>query len=321
MDDRLVGHGARPRRSERRPPRRRCSWATSPMIWPTVTLLPAALVGVDAQPPGGRYVLAALLAWLPVICRTSTSSTTSAPSPWWARSACTAPFVEPAPVRPARPGPVRMDVLRAHQRRRTGGWPTRPELFTLVAVIAGVMLVLSLGGGSGGSSDPGRRRSTAGPDPARHGGRAHHLAAGLAPTAAESVTLSTRDDTAQAHRAATQGQLACADVLHQRIGADTPVTYLSFGTTNYVLENPSTCEFPTSVFLQRSRLDPAPGGHADLAGQPALPDRQARRAGGLGHRSGSCCGGSRPRSRRRSPRRSTASGASPGPDPGLPPAT
>jgi hypothetical protein len=74
-----------------------------------------------------------------------------------------------------------------------------------------------------------------------------------APTAAESVTLSTRHNTPQLLGAATTGQLVWAEAMRQRIGPDTPATYLSFGTTNYMLRNPSTCEFPTGVFLQRSR--------------------------------------------------------------------
>lgn len=41
--------------------------------------------------------------------------------------------------------------------------------------------------------------------------------------------------------------------MRHRIGAGTPVTYLTFGTTNLTLRNPWTCEFSTSVFLQRGR--------------------------------------------------------------------
>jgi len=138
---------------------------------------------------------------------------------------------------------------------RSADWRTtyQAQLFTAVAVTAGAMVVLSV------SWHIWRRFGL------RQAGRrpvATLLAALLvtatwlpasAPTAAESVTLSTRDNTPQNNRAATTGQLVWAGVMRQRIGADTPVTYLSFGTTNYLLRNPSTCEFPTSVLLQRSR--------------------------------------------------------------------
>ena len=127
------------------------------------------------------------------------------------------------------------------------------QLFTVAAVIAGATLVLSLGWRIWRTFRP----ATAEPGPVPTLMAAVLVLAtwlpAVAPNAAESVTLATRDDTVEAHRKANKGQLAFAKSLHKRIGADTPVTYLTFGTTNYVLENPSTCEFPTSVFLQRSR--------------------------------------------------------------------
>lgn len=37
-----------------------------------------------------------------------------------------------------------------------------------------------------------------------------------------------------------------------RIGSDTPVLYLTYGTRNYLLQNPTACRYPSPVFLARS---------------------------------------------------------------------
>jgi hypothetical protein len=73
------------------------------------------------------------------------------------------------------------------------------------------------------------------------------------PSAAESATLSSRESTPLRNLALIPKQLEWGQTMRDRIGAETPVTYLTFGNRNYLLGNPSTCEFPTSVFLQRSR--------------------------------------------------------------------
>lgn len=74
-----------------------------------------------------------------------------------------------------------------------------------------------------------------------------------APTTAESVTLANRAWTPQNQRAAVPSQLAWSRELRRRIGRETSVTYLTYGSLNYLIDLPGTCEFPTSVFLQRSR--------------------------------------------------------------------
>ena len=222
------------------------------VIWPTVTLLPAALVGV-ARNHLVAGVLAALLAWLPVTLQNQ----------YFLYHASALPVVGAVCLYGAllRAGPLFAPVVLAlsgwtyYVLTNSADWRMtyQPELFTLVAVVAGVMIVLSIAWHSWRFF----RSRSGGPRPATT------LLATLvlitawlpasAPTAAESVTLSTRNNTPLSNRAATRGQLAWADVMRQRIGPETPVTYLSFGTTNYILGNPSTCEFPTSVFLQRSR--------------------------------------------------------------------
>ncbi|GID29012.1 hypothetical protein [Paractinoplanes brasiliensis] len=39
--------------------------------------------------------------------------------------------------------------------------------------------------------------------------------------------------------------------LRERIGPDTPVLYLAFGSINYLLRNPSTCRYPSPQWVQR----------------------------------------------------------------------
>jgi len=222
------------------------------VIWPTVTLLPAALVALPRNLLLAG-VVAAMLAWLPVAIQNQ----------YFLYHATALPVVGAVclygPLRRAAPlftlPVLALSGWTCYVLTRSADWRTtyQAQLFTAVAVTAGAMVVLSV------SWHIWRRFGL------RQAGRrpvATLLAALLvtatwlpasAPTAAESVTLSTRDNTPQNNRAATTGQLVWAGVMRQRIGADTPVTYLSFGTTNYLLRNPSTCEFPTSVLLQRSR--------------------------------------------------------------------
>jgi hypothetical protein len=244
--------------------------------------MPAALVGLRRTPLLAGTV-AGLLAWLPVAMQNQY-------------------FVYHATALPVLGAVCLYGVLR-----RTGplfalpilalsGWTyyvltTDPDwrmaqqaqLFTIAAVTAGVMVVLSLGC----RAWPVLRPRLAGPRPVATLLAPVVLLAtwlpAIARNAAESVTLTTRYNTTQAHREATTGQLASAKSLRTRIGADTPVTYLTFGTTNYVLGNPSTLRVPHQCVPAAEPHHPAPGGYADVARQRPLPDRQARRARGLGH--------------------------------------
>lgn len=45
------------------------------------------------------------------------------------------------------------------------------------------------------------------------------------------------------------------DGVRDRIGENTPVTYLAFGDVGYLLGNPTHCRYPTPDFLQRTRYD------------------------------------------------------------------
>ena len=222
------------------------------VIWPTVALLPAALAGLERTHLLAGTV-ACLLAWLPVAIQNQ----------YFVYHATALPVLGAVCLYGVlrRAGPLFVLPILA-----LSGWTYyvlttdsdwrlahQAQLFTVAAVTAGVMLVLSLGWRVWRVFRP----RAAGPRPVAMLLAPVILLAtwlpAIAPNAAESVTLTTRDNTTQAHRQATTGELVFARSLRKRIGADTPVTYLTFGTTNYVLGNPSTCEFPTSVFLQRSR--------------------------------------------------------------------
>jgi hypothetical protein len=222
------------------------------VIWPAVTLLPAALIGL-ARGHVVAGVLGVLLAWLPVtlqnqyfLYHASALPVVGAVCLYGALRRAAPLFVVPV---------LALSGWTYHVLTHTADWRMahQAQLFTVAVVAAGVMVVLSIGWRVWRLF----RSRSAGPRPITT------LLAALvsvtawlpasAPTAAESATLSRRDDTPRSNRAATTGQLVWADVMRQRIGAETPVTYLTFGTTNYLLGNPSTCEFPTSVFLQRSR--------------------------------------------------------------------
>ncbi|PPK64502.1 hypothetical protein CLV40_11969 [Actinokineospora auranticolor] len=54
----------------------------------------------------------------------------------------------------------------------------------------------------------------------------------------------------------TQTRLANMAEAHTLIGPDTQVMYLAFGDLDYLLNNPTTCTYPSPVFLQRSTYLP-----------------------------------------------------------------
>lgn len=74
------------------------------------------------------------------------------------------------------------------------------------------------------------------------------------PTAAGSLSLPSSGQSTPLRR--TEDRIereTAADAIRKRIGADTPVTYLTFGESAYFQQNPTTCRYPAPVFLQRSR--------------------------------------------------------------------
>ena len=223
------------------------------VIWPAVTLLPAALVGLPRnQLLSG--VVAALLAWLPVTLQNQ----------YFLYHSTALPVLGAICLYGAlrRAGPLFVLPVLAlsgwtyHVLSSSADWRMthQAQLFTIAAVTATVMVILSVGWHLWLRF--GSRRAEPRPVATLLATTLVLVATWLpasAPTAAESVTLTSRTSTPLAGRAATTAQLAWAAELRRRIGPDTPVTYLSFGTVNYLLGNPSTCEFPTSVLLQRSR--------------------------------------------------------------------
>lgn len=71
------------------------------------------------------------------------------------------------------------------------------------------------------------------------------------PFSAESLTLSTADRTSWGAHRALRSELADAERIHRLIGTDTPVAYLTFGATTYIVGNPTRCRYPSPLFLQR----------------------------------------------------------------------
>lgn len=222
------------------------------VLWPAVTLLPAALVGLPRNLLLAG-VVAALLAWLPVtvqnqyfLYHATALPVVGAICLYGALRRAAPVFVVPA---------LALSGWAYYVLTHSADWRLMHEsrLFTAAAIAAGATIVLSTGWHLWRHF----RSRSAGPRPVTTLLAALVVViAGLpasAPAAAESVTLSNRDHTPLSNRGSTTDQLVWAEVMHQRIGADTPVTYQTFGTINYMLSNPSTCEFPTSVFLQRSR--------------------------------------------------------------------
>ena len=66
--------------------------------------------------------------------------------------------------------------------------------------------------------------------------------------------------------------------LRERIGPDTPVLYLTFGTYNHYLGNPTTCRYPSPQWLQRAGAFPQVLGYPSFADNLACltNDHQAR---------------------------------------------
>lgn len=65
--------------------------------------------------------------------------------------------------------------------------------------------------------------------------------------------------------------------VRERLGPDTPVLYLTFGSLAFDLQNPSACRYPSPQFLQRSVDDPTVRGLASYADNAScLTDTRAR---------------------------------------------
>jgi hypothetical protein len=224
------------------------------IIWPAVALLPAALVSLP-RTPALVATIGALLTWLPVTIQNQ----------YFLYHASGIVLVAAVCLFGAvgRSGPVVVLPILA-----LSGWTFfvlssdpewrvshQPLLFTVAGATAAVALALAvalrLWRGANG------RRALSGLTPGLTLMAALLVTAtslpASAPTAAESVTLVNRARTPQKARALISGQVASSREVRRRIGPDTRVTYLTYGSVNYLINLPGTCEIPTSVFLQRSR--------------------------------------------------------------------
>lgn len=68
---------------------------------------------------------------------------------------------------------------------------------------------------------------------------------------AEALVGNSSDLTVATDRAGFAYGLDTAAQLHDRIGAATPVAYLVFGQSTYIVGNPTQCQYPSALFLQR----------------------------------------------------------------------
>jgi len=76
------------------------------------------------------------------------------------------------------------------------------------------------------------------------------------PVAPWSVTLNpSRDFSTRASLDENIGLFGSGEQIRAAIGADTPVLYLAFGDQVYAVGNPTYCNFPTNVFVQRGEWE------------------------------------------------------------------
>lgn len=224
------------------------------IVWPAVILLPAALVSLP-RVPALVAGIGALLAWLPVTLQNQYFLYHASPL------AVVAAVCLYGALR-------RLGVVALLPALALSGWSVfvltsapewrlahQPQLFAAAGITAGVALLLAIGWrvwrGAPGLRVPARAASALAVVSALVVVATNVPAA--SPASAESVTLSTMSQTPRTHRAALTEQIAGGAEMRRRVGAGTSVTYLTFGSYNYLTGLPGTCEFPTSVFLQRSR--------------------------------------------------------------------
>ena len=233
-------------------------------LWPAVALLPAALVFAP-----GRLRLAALaavlLAWLPAQIQ----------GQYFIYHLAALPVVAAVVlVLALRRAPTALAVSTlgytvwvAWVSSTPVGFRTAHAglVFAVTAGSAAALLVTSrLAAGSRPALAEGR------PGPVGAGAAAAVavvLVASLAastPYSAGSISLgSTAGYNPVDRRLDTRASLRSADRIRARIGAGTPVTYLTFGSWAYFLGNPTDCRYPSPVFLQRGQpRDGAPPTHA-----------------------------------------------------------
>ncbi len=73
------------------------------------------------------------------------------------------------------------------------------------------------------------------------------------PFSAESLSLRTAGRTSWGNLVTLQRELADAQAVRDRIGADSEVAYLTFGDATYYVGNPMHCRYPSPLFLQRGQ--------------------------------------------------------------------
>ncbi|MGV8908537.1 MAG: hypothetical protein ACOH1Y_06100 [Propionicimonas sp.] len=77
------------------------------------------------------------------------------------------------------------------------------------------------------------------------------LLATQTPISAEYFSTGATSQTTLANLDVRRDEVETATRIHRLIGTGTPVTYLTFGDSIYTLGNPTTCRYPSPLFLQR----------------------------------------------------------------------
>lgn len=77
------------------------------------------------------------------------------------------------------------------------------------------------------------------------------LLATQTPISAEYFSTGATSQTPLANLELQREEVETAARIHRLIGAGTPVTYLTFGDSTYILGNPTACRYPSPLFLQR----------------------------------------------------------------------
>jgi hypothetical protein len=219
--------------------------------WPVIALLPAALVG-SRRSIKATVALALVLAFLPVLIQQQFFFYHAAAIPVVAAVVVAVALRHPSRVQVI--GVLTLTLWTALLMSTPYEWrKDRPLVWFAVTLAAAAVAWWWQ-----------RHQRTAGETPRRKLTAGRRLLVGALvalclvptsiPTAAGSLSLPASGRSTPLRR--TEDRLereVAAAALRQRIGTDAPVTYLAFGESAYFLGNPTTCRYPSPVFLQRSR--------------------------------------------------------------------
>ncbi|MDN5726750.1 MAG: hypothetical protein L0G99_12590 [Propionibacteriales bacterium] len=217
-------------------------------LWPVLILFPAAAIRLGRR-DGVLALLIMVLAWVPAPVQNQ----------FYIYHVPAVPVVAALALLPIlrsrgwQASVAVLTVIGAVLLNTPATWrvDNKVALFVVALLIAGVAAVVQA------------RSIRAVGDRSRRGAAQPVIAASLVVLAAlppnlpgSAWTISMRqtsNTTNVSHARRTADYVEQAEAVRKRIGPTATVTYLTFGDRNYTLRNPTTCRFPTNVFLQRSR--------------------------------------------------------------------